>query len=143
MTPYYFPGAIPDILDFSDSHALVNHRKDMFDFDYTGYNVLSVSTIEHVGRDDYDYRGAPKAGGTAVDALEKILGECVHCMVSWPIGYNRLLDGYVLNNEIEGLVCYKRGKFDNDWRVCANKKEAFETEYSHLRWADAIAVIER
>ena len=141
VTPYYFPGEISDILDFWDKHELVNHHKDIFDFDYTGYNVISISTIEHVGRDEY--AGAPKQVGNSVDALNKILNECAHCLITWPIGYNQMLDRYAAENNIEGLACYKRGKFDNDWRICLDMKKAFATEYSHLRWADAIAVIER
>lgn len=143
VTPYYFPNVVPEVLDFWDKHEQVNHHCDIFDFDFTGYDVLSMSTIEHVGLDEDKYEGAPKQKGTSVQALNKLLSESRHCLITWPIGYNELLDDYAKNNDIEGLKFFIRGKYDNAWHEEQDKQKALKIKYSHFRWADAIAVVSR
>lgn len=52
VTLYYFK-IIHDVCDPADSHQNVNLKTSMFDIDLVGKNVLSISTIEHIGIGDY------------------------------------------------------------------------------------------
>ena len=62
--------------------------------DLTMDNVLSISTIEHIGMAGGDYDGSglrqevadPNASPAA---LQKILDESENCLVTFPIGYNK------------------------------------------------------
>lgn len=140
VTPYYFPGMIKDILDAYDSHELVNYKMDLLDYDFTGKNVLSISTIEHVGTGDYNLEKKEDA----VFALNKLLKESKHCLITWPIGYNKKLDKYVLDNlEDTYLECYYRGIFDNCWKREQDCSKIERCKYSHMRWADMVGVIKK
>lgn len=138
VSPYCFPGLIDEILDVYDEHESVTKRIDLFDFDFTGYDVVSISTIEHVGTGDYNN----EIREDAITALNKILRESRRCLITFPIGYNKGLDKYVFENLKGKITCYKRGKFDNNFVICM-LSEGIKTKYSKLRYADAICVIEK
>lgn len=138
VSPYCFPGLIKEILDVYDKNESVTKRIDLFDFDFTGYDVISISTIEHVGTGDY----GNEVRNDATAALNKIMTECRHCLITFPIGYNKLLDKYVYHKLGKEVLCYKRGKHDNNFVRCTIE-ECIKTKYSRLRYADAIAVIEK
>src|SRR4051812_26796604 len=53
VTPYYWPGRIGRIVDPVDTHPRVTDRVSLFDMDFSGQTVLSLSTLEHVGEGDY------------------------------------------------------------------------------------------
>lgn len=137
VSPYVFPNLIEEILDCYDKHEKVTKRMDLFDFDFSGYDVISISTIEHVGTGDYNNSIVKDA----TYAIKKILDESRRCLITIPIGYNKLLDEYIYNN-IKNIVCYKRGKFDNNFVVTPIEK-CIHSKYSAIRYADAICVIEK
>ena len=137
-SPYFAPGMIFDILDCYDPSEYVSIRKDLFDFDFTGYDVISISTIEHVGTGDYNN----EIRDDSVAALRKLLNECRSCLITFPIGYNTVLDNYIMKDDISGCRFYKRGYFDNNF-IEVSKREALRCKYSWIRYADAICVIEK
>lgn len=140
VTPYYFSGMIKDVLDAYDKHEAVNLKMDLLDFDFSGYNVLSISTIEHVGLGDYQL----EKHNNAMFALDKILSECEKCLIVWGMGYNKELDKYVIDKYKDSyLECYARGRFDNNWKKEVNVEKLKKCKYSDIGWADALAVIRK
>lgn len=137
-SPYFASGMIVDILDCYDPSEYVNIRKDLFDFDFTGYDVISVSTIEHVGTGDYNN----EIRDDSVAALRKLLDESRSCLITFPIGYNSVLDNYIMQENTCRSRFYKRGYFDNNF-IEVSKQEALRCRYSWIRYADAICVIEK
>ena len=56
-------------------------------------NVLSISTIEHIGLMQYNQTSKLNS----VDAFKKISNESSSCLLSFPLGYNDLLDKFLFN----------------------------------------------
>jgi hypothetical protein len=92
VTPYYWPHRVSNVVDPHDSHSLVNHKKSLFDMSFVDKPVISISTIEHVGRPDYEQAEQPIL---AIRALEKILAESPCFLVTMPLGYNNVVDKYI------------------------------------------------
>jgi hypothetical protein len=89
VTPYYWPRRVPNVVDPADPHKLVTVRRSLFDLDLQGRDVLSISTLEHIGTGQY---GLARAPGQAVAALRKILQEARNLLVTVPVGFNAVLD---------------------------------------------------
>lgn len=115
VSPYYFDDEkITEIVDPADEHWKVTNHKSIFEMDLNMKNVMSISTIEHIGTGDY---GLEK-GESAVDALEKIMRESKSYLVTFPYGYNSELDRWVLDNhDLECVRILSRG-LGNDWGEC-------------------------
>jgi len=81
---------------------------------YNGMNVISISTIEHIGRGDYMLEIHPYR---CITVLNKIL-ESDNYLVTFPIGYNLLLDNYC-KFIIPKNITYTAHRIndDNDWMV--------------------------
>ena len=84
--------ALPDI-----SPAGTVDNVDALEYDYTGRDVICVSTIEHMGMNDYD-NPTPNEGQDAITALDKIHNEASTYFITFGAKYNTLLDEYVKNN---------------------------------------------
>lgn len=102
--------ALPDI-----SPAGTVDNVDALEYDYTGRDVICVSTIEHMGMTDYD-NPTPNEGQDAITALDKIHNEASTYFITFGAKYNTLLDEYVKNNldryDWHGWVRTGRDKFD-------------------------------
>lgn len=140
VTPYYFPRVIKDIIDPTDKHKLVNIHKSVFEVDLRGKNVLSISTVEHIGTGDYDY--IEHAHG--IDAICKIMKESNHCLITYPIGYNAKLDRWTekhFNNK--HIMAYSSGRWNNNW-IRRLDKGVLKTKYRYTDFcASAIIIIEK
>lgn len=118
VTPYYWPGRIKNIVDPSDEHVLVNHRKSLFDVELSDKSVLSISTLEHVGKAEY---GLKEERHLAVSAFEKITSEAKDFLITIPVGWNKYLDNYIIplkdtkDYEIF-FLCRDRGSKANNWK---------------------------
>ncbi len=146
VTPYYWKGAVDDVCDPADQHEAVNLKTSMFNLDLTGKNVLSVSTIEHIGLGEY---GVPiQTRETAVLALDKILKESKTCLVTFPVGYNLELDNYVIRKEFYDLyknitlTFYVRNTVDNNFVEEKDFEVVRKTPYGP-RTANAVVIIEK
>lgn len=149
VTPYYWPHRVAFVVDPNDTHPLVTVRKSLFDVDLTGRPVLSISTLEHIGRGDY---GVPKSERLVVAAFEKIYAESPAFLLCVPCGYNAFMDHYLTQGEgrpadvqVRFLVRSAEG---NDWSeefdgMRAARPYGFESAGKHRCWANALAVVTR
>lgn len=103
--------------------------------------IISISTVEHVGRDE-----SPRSRDKAIRAVGKIkhlLTPDGFAFVTIPLGVNRWLDSALFANiwEDSEIVFLKRISFVNEW--CEVDRE--EAEYSgygvHFPAANCIAVM--
>ena len=81
-----------DVLDPTD-HYEKSIRLRAEQFDFTGRNTLSISTLEHIGFGDY---GMPVERGAAIRAFEQIVTQSTKYFLSWPVGYNLELDQHAM-----------------------------------------------
>ena len=114
VTPYYYPGIINDVVDPADTHCLVTIHKSIFDVDLTDRNVLCLSTVEHIGTGQYGV-GETK---DAVMAIDKIMNESKHCLITTPIGENDKVDNYLREHlQDDTLFVYLRKFYGNRWEL--------------------------
>lgn len=136
VTPYYWPGRISVVIDPCDTHALVTSRTSLFDHDFTGCNVLSISTVEHVGSGDYGLSSSEKAA----DALDRILSQSASFFITFPLGYNAVLDQHLRTHFYRyqhAIRIFTRNKTDNLWK----QESPMRRSYTYgPRWANALAV---
>ena len=128
--------------DFADEHPQNVKRdiREMADLDFCG-NVISISTIEHVGMNEY---GIDASGDvTAVDVLKRVMANAKRYFITFPLGHNMDLDGYVLNGTNLGEYYVTRTRHDpNDWEV-VNKSsltDEMKTYGTYLR-ANTVCVL--
>ena len=143
VLPYY-QSTDHKVVDLYDEYATLN--ADVMDVDYTGMNVLSISTIEHIGTNDYTEGWSGVTERTVVDenaailALKKILDESESCFITIPIGYNSHLDRWLKDN-LHLLNCFHYKKiqhYDKSvwpptlspvWEFMIEDEEAFDALY--------------
>lgn len=136
VTPYYmYDDKISAIIDPTDIHGRVT-KKSLFDCDLNGENVLSISTVEHIGTSDYGMHEAKNV----IDAIEKILGESTSCLITAPLGYNKILDEWVEENQKNSMVKLLKRNINNHWLEITGHYTAIE--YTNL-WANGLVIIEK
>lgn len=92
VTCYYRP-ASHIVIDPVDAYATKKALSQ--DCTFKNLNVLSISTIEHLGFGDY----VPEINyGLAFNELYRIVMESKTCFITWPIGYNKIFDSQVKAN---------------------------------------------
>ena len=141
VTPYYFPGLIRDIVDPSDKNEHVNIKKSLFDVTISGKNVVSISTIEHIGTGDYNL----DTNENCIDALNKILNEANSLLITIPIGFNKILDEYIASHSFSKPISvdvYFRSEKLNDWRHSSDTTLIKTITYGPL-WANGIIIISK
>ncbi len=108
VLPYYF-NTDHVVYDIYDSHPK-SLSVDAVDVDYSGKNVLSISTLEHVGTSDYGIQ--PKEENSGIILCERIIKESNKFFITWPLGYNKIMDEWIFNNQsMSRYVSYiKRNK---------------------------------
>ena len=157
VLPYY-QSTDHKVVDLYDEKATLN--ADVMDVDYTGMNVLSISTIEHIGTNDYTEGWGGVTDRTVVDenaailALNKILDECESCFITIPLGYNAPLDKWLKEN-VHLLNCFPYEKIQHYdktawppalspvWEFMIEDEEAFDAVYfSPYPSANVVLVIQ-
>lgn len=83
-------------IDQYDPHPQ-SERHDATLMDYTGQNILCISTIEHMGTKDYD-PNTPVEPDKAQNFLEKIHREAKNYFITMPSQHNHQLDDYLRKN---------------------------------------------
>ncbi len=143
VSPYYFPNLTHNVCDPADKHSRVNLKTSMFNLDLKNKNVLSISTIEHIGTGQY---GVPiDKNESAVLALEKILRESKKCLITFPIGANKDLEKYVFEDNIPKSVMvsfFVRNSDDNDFKETKDINLVKRTKYGPVG-ANAVVIIEK
>ena len=105
VMPYYQNNVKHEVIDPYDPKATI--RDFMENQDLMLMNVLSISTIEHIGLTDYatNERQNIVDEDAAINALKQILDDADNCLVSFPVGYNKCLDNWVEEN-LNKLNCF-------------------------------------
>lgn len=135
VTPYYFyDDKIAVIIDPTDKHKRVT-RKSIFECDLTDKNVLSISTVEHIGTTDFGMHETENA----IDAINKILKESRSCLITAPLGYNSILDEWVKENQKSNMLKLLKRKLNNHWEDISGSYEP--VPYTHL-WANGLVIIQ-
>ena len=78
-------------------------RQDITKYSFVGKNVLSISTIEHIGTIDYIKKN-PVDKKEAFKCIEKIINESVFYLITIPIGFNDVLDNDIRASNINKIV---------------------------------------
>lgn len=138
VTPYYFTeNKIVEIIDPTDQHDRVNTRKSLFECDLRGKNVLSISTVEHIGTHDYGMSEEKNV----IDAIEKITYEADSCFITAPLGYNKVLDDWIRNHKDNSLVRILKRGINNNW-IEMDLHDYRDIAYTSL-WASGLVVIKK
>lgn len=84
-------------------------KNDAININYKNKNVLSISTVEHIGFGDY---GLPKDNNLSINVIKKIIKESKTHLITFPVGYNRNLENQIFNSKIN-YYFIKRDKLNN------------------------------
>jgi hypothetical protein len=141
VTPYYWPGRVREIVDPADKHERVTRRESLFNINFAGKNVLSVSTIEHIGEPSYGlYEVA-----NPIQALEKLTSESKLMLVTFPIGWNAILDAYVLGGKVKSSckVRFQVRNRNETWTP-RGRQDAYRPYGGNgVSWANSLAILEK
>lgn len=138
VTPYYFTeNKIVEIIDPTDQHYRVNTRKSLFECDLRGKNVLSISTVEHIGTHDYGMSEEKNV----IDAIEKITCEADSCFITAPLGYNKVLDDWIKRNKDNAMIRIIKRGINNHW-IEINLHDYSDIAYTPL-WACGLVIIKK
>lgn len=128
VMPYY--GKIDhEVLDAFDPFKNCI-RCDALTYDYNGKNVLSISTLEHMGIKKYAKRKNKNKLDIQIDhardsgflCLKKIMKQANSYLVTIPIGFNRHIEKLIIENGlIKNAIVMKRLDKENNWKVDNNK----------------------
>ena len=125
VTPYYWPRRVSSVIDPYDSHPLVTHGISLFACDFSGRDVLAISTLEHISMGDY---GPATPGETPIHALEKICRESRRFLITVPYGYNAAVDNTLFGDfrfaEDVSATYMVRSVRGNDWHESSAREAA-------------------
>jgi hypothetical protein len=93
VTPYYRECS-HEVIDLTDDHPK-SKKVDAVQYNFDDKNVLSISTVEHVGLSDYGIQA--KEDNAAIQLCEKIINTSLKYFITWPLGYNKILDSWAFN----------------------------------------------
>lgn len=101
-----------NIYDLCDTHPK-NKKENALNLEYYNKNVLSLSTIEHLQKAEYN-------NGSNEDALRllvKIIEDSDHFLITFPTTYHPLLDKFLMYHPEIPRVIMKRLNWENTWVV--------------------------
>lgn len=97
------------IIDLTDLHPKV-HRINALDCNYKDFDVLCLSTIEHMMKREY----SNGSDDDSINFLNKVISEARNYLITFPCCYNKFLDEYVKNSSINRILL-KRISEQNEW----------------------------
>ncbi|MBS4003285.1 MAG: hypothetical protein KGZ91_07915 [Afipia sp.] len=141
VTPYYWPGRVKHVIDPADQSPHVTQQASLLEVDLTGRNVLSISTVEHIGEQRYGMNET----ATSMQGLEKLFRECARYLVTFPAGYNQILDEFVFAGGADkfGKVRYLVRNPDESWRPAPRSLAWRAYGGDGITWANCVVVIEK
>lgn len=104
------------MIDLCDPHPKVN-RVNAIELEYTGTNVLSISTVEHMMKREYN-NGSDR---DSITFINKIINESEKYLITCPCRYNEFLDDFLKNSDISRAML-KRVSKNNEWEQELNVK---------------------
>ncbi len=123
VTPYYFfSDKIVDIIDPMDENHKVTKHESLMECDLVNQNVLSISTIEHIGMGDYGFQEQH----TAIEGLMKILNESRRCLITVPFGFNKILDEWIAEHLNDEKVTVLSRGMNNKWKKATTKDMLYQ-----------------
>lgn len=102
--------------------------QDARELDYKGKNVLSISTIEHVGDGD-------------LDLIKKIQKQAKNYLITFPVGFDLDFDGRIADSGTEYFIIERSLDGKNDWTQVTNKDLSLYKYNSPYYAGHAIVVI--
>jgi len=136
VIPYY-DSTEHTVFDMHDPHK----RAEKMDFTNLNVlsdvlrnkNVFSLSTIEHIGFNDYS-----KSHGKLPESehkngflvLQKIIDNCRNYLITFPMNYNKVLDNLVENSNLKYTIL-KRIDEENNWTQERKPKKFKSREYAY------------
>ena len=99
---------------------------DASDYDYKGKDILCISTVEHVGRLEFGNKKEDKT--KAIHLINKINREALYYLITFPLGWNRLLEEQV--KKFPNLIFMKRFNDKNEWAQIEKPADWSKCEYN-------------
>jgi hypothetical protein len=137
-----------DVVDLYDKSGLPFVKNiDASTVDYKGKDVLSISTIEHMGTGDYDPNQQQQklSDTSAITLIKRIIAESKNYLITIPIGYNKNLDNQIKNDLTIPRVFMKRygyhvntigdvpkGCTQFDWEQVSESDEVWQCIYGGI-----------
>jgi len=117
VLPYYI-NATHSVYDLHDPYknCIRINLENLNKYSLVDKNVVSISTLEHVGFDNYANQAIrqPTANwANGIKIFEKIQQEAKSYLITLPIGYNSGLDEEC--KKLPNAILLKRINEDNDW----------------------------
>jgi hypothetical protein len=144
VTPYYWPGRVKEVIDPMDKSPYVTNRIDWLEYEEEIESLLSISTFEHIGLDDYSLKKDPSKTKVAFQKLVQIKGDI---LCTFPGGYNNHLDQMVFElcrqKSKLNIYIFQRGILGNNWKQVDPKEiGTFNFSYGPF-WANTLIVIHK
>jgi len=143
VLPYYFfKSKNHTVYDLSDTHY-DNIKKDireLSDNDFAG-NIIAISTVEHINLCEY---GIKQTSTSSPDVVEKIISNAKNYFITFPLGYNKLLDDYVHDNHNHSTFTFitRRQDDKNDWETIPySTLRPEQKEFGTYCYANTICVL--
>lgn len=117
VTPHWLPGQYSHpVYDLYDDTGLAI-QKDAEELDFTGLSVLSISTVEHLGLQDYSQPPHPPLDTLkAQRTLNKIIQQAADFFISIPTGYNPPLDAFIMSiSPMLHVTSFSQSSPENTW----------------------------
>lgn len=94
-------------------------NQDAFNCDFTGKDVVSISTIEHIHYDPTSQGTAIKIGHSA-ELAWRIIKNAKRYLLTWPLSHNYQLDSFISLTDPKKFIVMERIDLDgaNQWAVC-------------------------
>ena len=113
VMPYYSSVTFHRVYDIIDSYEnCIRDDLTKINFSFYGLNVLSISTIEHIGKGDYGLEVNDEIG---INFLKKIINESKNYLITFPWGYNKNFDSKILQNNIDFILIKRISEFE--WKI--------------------------
>lgn len=136
VTPYHYQVS-HKIYDLTDEYPLAQ-KIDADNLDFNNQNVLSISTIEHIGTGDY---GNEIEIEKSFRVLEKIYKYSKNCLITIPIGHNKYLEECIQQSSIPYYFWIKKDL--RIWEKSVDKIHFNAQENFPFFQGNAILVIEK
>ena len=94
------------VIDLEEKHPLALNR-DACAIDYTGKDVVSISTIEHIHFDPTDHGTVVKIGHSG-ELAWRIAKTAKRYLLTWPLFHNLQLDAFVSLTNPKGFIVMER-----------------------------------
>ena len=125
VMPYYSDIVLHKIYDIIDPYdKCIRDDLTKINFSFNDLNVLSISTIEHIGKGDY---GLDVDDDSGINFLKKIINESKNYLITFPWGYNKNFDERVLQNNIDFILIRRISEFK--WEI-DNTKDISNIKYN-------------